>query len=104
LIVVEDCEVTRGQIDRDLTGTPFEICAYEWKSGETLWPEEIKKVGAFDSRGFLSVHLPPDAFQQLWVMGDGHNTSTFVLIIKVRIEPSESVLSVTEVTVMEYLP
>jgi hypothetical protein len=104
LIVIDDCKVTREDVSRDLTEIPFEICAYEWKPGETLWPEEVDKIGALNIEGHLNVHLPPDAFGQLSAIADGSKASRCILIINVKLEPSQSVLSVTEVTLIEPLP
>lgn len=69
MIVIDDCVVSRGEIGRDISKGLFEICAYEWKPGETLWPEDPEKIGALNIKGFISVHLPPDAFRQLWAVG-----------------------------------
>ena len=104
LIVIGDCVVSRGDIGRDISKVPFEIDAYEWNPGETLWPEEVEKIGALNTKGYLNVNLPPAAFEQLWAIGEGSKASACTLIMKVKLEPTESVLSVTEVTLVEFLP
>jgi hypothetical protein len=101
LIVIDDCVASIG---REISKGLFEICAYEWKPGEALWPEDAEKIGALNTKGYLSVNLPPDAFRQLWAIGDGSKTSACTLIMKVKLEPSEAVLSVPEVTLVEPLP
>ena len=103
LIVIYGCAVSRGDIGRDISQTPFEVCAYEWNSGEALWPEDAEKIGALNIMGYLNVNLPSAAFEQLWAIGEGSKTSACTLIMKVKLEPSETVLPVTEVTLVEPL-
>ena len=101
-ITVSDCVITAGQIGRNLSKEPLEVCAFEWKPGEGLWQEDVEKIGALSTEQmFLNVALPPEAFALLWAMEKG---SARTIHIKVKINPSHSVLSVTEVTLVEHLP
>ena len=102
-LIFSDCTVTAARIGRNIPKEPFEVCADEWEPGEELWPEDPEKIGALDTeRMFLSVVLPPEAFGQLWAIREEGSVRT--IQIRVRNEPSESTLSVTEVTLVEYLP
>ena len=77
---------------------PLRSAPTKWNSGEALWPEDAEKIGALNFKGYLNVNLPSAAFEQLWATGEGSKTSACTLIMKVKPEPSETVLSITEVT------
>ncbi len=102
-LIFSDCTVTAARIGCNIPNEPFEVCADEWQPDEELWPEDPEKIGALDTeRMFLSIVLPPEAFGPLWAIRE--EGAVRAIQIKVRIEASESTLSVTEVTLIEYLP
>lgn len=100
-LIISDSVVTRADIGRNISKETFKVYAYEWQPGERVWEDDAKKIGALNTEQMLlSIALPPDAFEQLWAPRDA---STRLIQVKVKIEPIQESLIMTEVTLIEVL-